>query len=310
MSVFTSITSPQLEIFLQAFNVGELKNFTGIQAGITNTNYFVDTTTGRYVLTIVENESAADVEWFMQLLDFLYQAKIPCAQPLKSDTGHYTGTLANKPATLVNCLPGADKTAVNPADCQMLGKQMAEMHLACRNYPSARIDSRGAAWRDSTSAQVLDRLNQHDSTLLNRELALQHKGLLDTLPRSIIHADLFRDNVLFDGDKISGIIDVYYACDGCMLYDLAIAYNDWVRHPTGEIDADRAIALLQGYESVRPWHDSEKNAWPVAVRAAALRFWLSRLQDLHFPPDGAITHTKDPAIFQTILDNSGNYPAH
>lgn len=286
--------------------MGALEKFTGIQAGITNTNYFVDTSTGRYVLTIVENESANDVEWFMQLLDFLYHANIPCAQPLKSDTGCYTRTLAEKPATLVNCLQGADKTTVDPTDCRTLGVQMAKMHLACRNYQSARADSRNSAWRDNTSEQVLGCLNQHDSSLLKRELAMQNTGILDTLPRSVIHADLFRDNVLFNGDQISGIIDVYYACNGCMLYDIAIAYNDWCRHQDGTVDGERAVALLQGYESIRPWHNSEKNAWPIAIRAAALRFWLSRLQDLHFPPEGAITHIKDPAIFQTILENSAN----
>ncbi len=304
MSVFTTITHTQLDTFLQQFSVGALKQFSGIQAGITNTNYFVDTSTGRYVLTIVEHESATDVEWFMQLLNFLHQSDIPCAQPVKSNTGQYTRTLCNKPATLVNRLRGADKAEVTSTDCLIMGEQMAKMHLACRNYRSARIDSRGAAWHDATSKQVLSQLDPRYQSLLQRELAVQNKRTLDTLPRSVIHADLFRDNVLFDGNQISGIIDVYYACDGCMLYDIAIAYNDWCRHSDGQIDASRAAALLKGYESVRPWHDSEKKAWPTAIRAAALRFWLSRLQDFHFPADGTLTHIKNPAIFQTILENS------
>ena len=126
------------------------------------------------------------------------------------------------------------------------------------------------------------------------------------MPRSVIHADLFRDNVLFEQSNISGVIDVYYACDGCMLYDIAIAFNDWCRRPDGSVDEERADALLQGYESVRQWNSSEKDAWPLAIKAAALRFWLSRLQDLHFPPDGELTHTKDPTIFQAILEISNS----
>ena len=302
MSVFTSISHTQLESFLKGFSVGKLEGFTGIQAGITNTNYFVDTSRGRYVLTIVEHESASDVEWFMQLLDYLYDSNIPCAKPLKSDAGFYTETLSGKPATLVNCLAGTDKTQVNSADCHALGEQMAHMHMACRNYISDRTDSRGARWRENTGKQVLSHLNPQEAKLLKQELALQSAAILDTLPQSIIHADLFRDNVLFENNRISGIIDVYYACNGCMLYDIAIAYNDWCRHTDGTVDHERGEALLQGYQSIRPWHPSESNAWPIAIRAAAVRFWLSRLQDLHFPPDGALTHTKDPAIFQTILE--------
>lgn len=304
MSVFTSITKQQLEPFLQGYRVGELKALTGIQAGITNTNYFVDTSSGRYVLTIVENESAADVEWFMQLLDTLHTANIPCARPIQSDNNTYTGTLSGKPATLVNCLPGADKAEVAASDCYALGVQMANMHLVCEDYPSLRADSRGPAWRDATARQVMNCLSASNQSLLQRELEIQAASHLDTLPRSVIHADLFRDNVLFDQSIISGIIDVYYACDGSMLYDIAIAFNDWCRLPDASVDTERASALLEGYESVRRWDSTEKDAWPVAIKAAALRFWLSRLQDLHFPPDGELTHTKDPTIFQIILEQS------
>lgn len=304
MSVYTSISSHQLEPFLRHYNVGELKQFTGIQAGITNTNYFVDTSTGRYVLTIVE--SATDVEWFMQLLGFLHQSDIPCAEPLRSADGSYTGTLAGKPATLVHCLKGTDKSDVCGADCRQLGEQIARMHLACRNYPPYRHDSRGLQWHLDTASRVQTKLSARENTLLDREINFQRLGSLDTLPRSVIHADLFRDNVLFDDNTISGIIDVYYACDGCMLYDIAIACNDWCRRPDGTIDKCREEALIDGYESVRRWHLSERKAWKTAIRAAALRFWLSRLQDMHFPTGGEITHIKDPSIFQIILETTDN----
>ncbi len=306
MSVYTTISNHQLEPFLRQYNVGELKQFTGIQAGITNTNYFVDTSTGRYVLTIVENESATDVEWFMQLLGFLHQSDIPCAEPLQTADGEYTGTLAGKPATLVHCLQGADKSAVSGEDCRQLGVQIARMHLACRNYRPYRANSRGLQWHLDTAARLHTKLTATENTLLDREIRFQRSATLDTLPRSVIHADLFRDNVLFDNNSISGIIDVYYACDGCMLYDIAIACNDWCRHPDSTIDKHREKALIEGYESVRRWHLSEKKAWDTAIRAAALRFWLSRLQDMHFPTGGEITHIKDPAIFQTILETAVN----
>ena len=301
MSVFTSVDTDQLNDFLKNYPAGSLQSFKGIEAGITNSNFFVNTDTDRYVLTIVEQESHTDVEWFMQLLAYLHTRNIPCALPLKSSSGHYTQTLANKPATLVECLQGADKTSVTDNDCESIGKVLANFHVSCRDYSLKRTDSRGAAWREETALKVRGRLDAKNKNLLDEQMQSGYAELCDTLPASVIHADLFRDNVLFANDSISGIIDFYYACNGCMLYDLAITFNDWCRNDATDTDISKARALFKGYESVRPLEAAEKTAWPAIVSCAALRFWLSRLADLHFPPDALMTYTKDPGPFQSML---------
>ncbi len=310
MSVFTKINSQQLEAFLKSYPVGTLSGFTGIEAGITNSNFFVDTDTGRYVLTIVEHEHHDDVEWFMQLLAYLHSNNIPCALPVKANNS-YTSTLAEKPATLVECLQGAEKVIVNPDDCHAIGQVMAQFHTSCEDYKTTRQDSRGAEWRAQIAEKVDGKISDKERRLLNELMQASSSASLDALPASVIHADLFRDNVLFyensnhaGAARISGIIDFYYACNGCMLYDLAITFNDWCRDENGTIERENAKALLQGYESVRPLQAAEQHAWPDAVRCAALRFWLSRLHDLHYPPEALMTYTKDPAPYEKILTES------
>lgn len=303
MSVFTSIDMPQLAAFLKNYSVGEPSAFTGIEAGITNSNFFIDTETGRYVLTIVENESFTDVEWFMQLLAYLHQNAIPCAAPMQANNGSYTKPLAMKPATIVQCLQGSDKTKVSSSDCNALGKVLASFHKSCQNYTLKRKDSRGPEWRTATAEKVRGKLNIEAQALLDKHMQADYAATLSSLPGSVIHADLFKDNVLFDGDDISGIIDFYYACNGCMLYDLAITFNDWCRDETTQINLDLARALISGYHSVRPLEPAEFTHWPEAMYCAALRFWLSRLSDLHFPPDAVTTYTKDPAPLQKILSS-------
>ena len=301
MSVFTAIDLKQLNNFLTSYPVGAANSFTGIEAGITNSNFFIDTKTDRYVLTIVENEGHEDVEWFMQLLAYLHQNKIPCAKPMQASTGSYTSTLADKPATVVQCLKGADKLQVTADDCYAIGQVQASFHTSCQNYPHTRNDSRGAVWRQQTANKVRDKLDPQDLKLLDQQMSSDCWNVLEQLPQSVIHADLFRDNVLFNEDNISGIIDFYYACTGCMLYDLAITFNDWCRDASSRIDRTRAKALLTGYGSIRPLQPEEQTSWPEAIRCAALRFWLSRLVDLHYPPDALMTYTKDPTPLRNIL---------
>jgi len=304
MSVFTPINEHQLGAFLKNYPVGELQGYCGIEAGITNSNFFVDTDSGRYVLSIVEHETHADVEWFMQLLSFLHRKNIPCAKPVQATSGDYTLELADKPATLVQCLNGADKAYVDESDCAALGKVLANLHVSCRDYPSTRKDSRGNSWREATATKIRNKLSSEDRDLLDVKMSQDYQSLLAALPGSVIHADLFRDNVLFANDKVSGIIDFYYACNGCMLYDLGITFNDWCRDDNMEVNPERARALLGGYESVRPLRTMERELWPEAIECSALRFWLSRQHDLHFPVAGMMTFTKDPKPLEKILRES------
>ena len=301
MSVFTSIDSPQLESFLSAFPVKKLIQFRGIEAGITNSNFFVDAQCGYYVLTIVEHESSDDVEWFMHLLAFLHRNNIPCAKPIASETGEYSKTLAGKPATLVERLSGKEITSVSTANCSQIGEVLAQLHVSCLDYSSHRVDSRGPEWRDQTARKIRTKLMPDEKQLLDEKMSAQYAQTMERLPSSVIHADLFRDNVLFDAGKIGGVIDFYYACTGCMLYDLAITFNDWCRDDTTRVDQQLAGALIKGYESIRPLNTRERSSWPDAVRCAALRFWLSRLCDLHFPPDALMTFAHDPTPLQKIL---------
>jgi len=289
-------------MFLANYPVDKLIEFTGIEAGITNSNFFVTTQTSQYVLTIVEHESAEDVEWFMQLLGFLHKSHIPCAEPIAANTDRYTQVLAGKPATLVEKLSGDEKVNVHADDCYEIGSVLAQLHVSCKNYPSKRLDSRGQPWHQQTADKVSSRLSKEDEQLLTSKMNESFIEKLSTLPSSVIHADLFRDNVLFDNGKISGIIDFYYACNDCMLYDLAIVFNDWCRCDDKTIDTLRARALFNGYEKVRPLQITEKAAWPQAVQRAALRFWLSRLHDWHFPIDGLLTSAHDPAPLKSILN--------
>ena len=308
MSVFTSIDSQQLETFLSAFPVQGLIDFNGIEAGITNSNFFVDAQCGCYVLTIVEHESNDDVEWFMRLLAFLHQNNIPCAKPIVSKTGEYTKALAGKPATLVERLSGKEITKVSTDNCHQIGQVLAQLHVSCLDYSSHRADSRGPEWRDQTAQKIRIRLDHEDKQLLDEKMNTEFVQTMQRLPGSVIHADLFRDNVLFDDGKIGGIIDFYYACTGCMLYDLAITFNDWCRDENTSVDLKKADALLKGYEKIRALTDAERDAWPLVVQCAALRFWLSRVHDFHFPYAGVITSVHNPQPFKKILlERSASY---
>ena len=178
---------------------------------------------------------------------------------------------------------------------------LARMHLAAADYPAKMSNPRGPAWWSRTAKALMPVLASEAATLLRQELALQQEHRLDNLPVGVIHADLFHDNVLLDGDQVGGFIDFYYACNDALLYDLAIAVNDWGAQPDGDIDAERAHAMLAGYQSIRSLTPEEVAAWPVLLRAAALRFWVSRLQDFHAPSEGEMVLVKDPAWFQRII---------
>jgi homoserine kinase type II len=300
MSVFTTVTSEQLRTWLRHYPVGDLRDLQGIAAGITNTNYFVTTEQGRYVLTLFEKNSADDLPFFLDLMTHLAERGVPCPRPVISEAHQSLAELNGKPATLVTCLPGRDVELPSVAQCREVGRVLAEMHVAGQTFTTQMPNPRGVAWREATAARLMGVLGEEDRAMLKDELAFQ--ASLDTaaLPHGVIHADLFRDNVLFDGEKLGGLIDFYYACNGILLYDVAIAVNDWCECGSG-IDEERMLALLRAYHAVRPLNDAEHQAWPAMLRCAALRFWLSRLYDLHYPQAGELTHAKDPQHFQKIL---------
>ncbi len=303
MSVFTRIETPELAAFLAGYPVGALRSFTGIESGIENTNYFVSTTTGEYVLTLFERVDPADLPFFLQLTAFLAEHAIPCAHPVRGGNGEYVGTLHGKNAALVMRLYGQSVTAPSLAHCAAIGAALGQMHKAGAAFVfgGERPNPRGPRWWRATAERLAGHLGTEDAGILEEELRFQGLYRFADLPRGICHADLFRDNALFDGERLTGVIDFYYACTDTWLYDLAITVNDWASEADGRLDFGRAEALVAAYQQVRALTSIERGAWPVLLRAAALRFWLSRLADLHFPRAGELTHTKDPLVFRRIL---------
>lgn len=301
MSVFTTVTEAQLRVWLQNYPLGDLLELKGIASGITNTNYFVTTTTGRYVLTLFEKNSADELPYFLDLMSHLAEHEIPCPSPIRMHDGKTLSILNGKPAALVSCLRGKSLELPSSKHCKEIGLVLARMHLAGASFDLDMRNPRGSEWRSETAASVLPFMSEDMRTFLQLELEQQAAYAMADLPRGVIHADLFRDNVLFDGDVLGGLIDFYYACNDALLYDLAITVNDWCFESDGCLDPKRVDALLDAYQSVRVLTDAEIAAWPMMLRIAALRFWLSRLYDMYFPQEGELIHAKDPLHFQHIL---------
>jgi homoserine kinase type II len=301
MSVFTTVTAEDLGPFLKRYSIGSLLELKGIAAGITNTNYFVTTTHGRYVLTLFENLAADELPFYVNLMAHLAHHGIAVAAPIANLADQYVDELNGRPTLLVQCVPGTVVDEPSAAQCAEVGEMLAQMHLAAASYRGEMKNPRGADWWDATAPQLFALMGGADAELLRRELALQAGQGFADLPRGVIHADLFRDNVLLNGDHVGGFIDFYYACNDVLLYDLAITLNDWCVSESGDIDAERAKALLQGYQGVRVLQANEVVAWPVVLRAAALRFWVSRLHDFYKPAAGEMTFAKDPGHFQRVI---------
>ena len=301
MSVYTSIDENELKSFLANYNVGELVDYQGISDGIENTNYFVNTSDGRFVLTIFEHHSFEEMQYYLNLMHHLTDHGVPSANPVADKQGHYLSHFKDKPIALVERLNGGStiKTTIN--HCQQLGAAMGKMHTAGLTYGAHQENPRGPAWCQHTAHKVIDKLSQSEQQMLDDEIHFQKEKRHAELPRGVIHADLFRDNALWDGDNFSGIIDFYYSCDDVLLYDLAVTANDWCVNDDLSLNQDKVIALLSHYNRYRALQENEQTYWPAMLRAGALRFWLSRLYDKHFPRDGELVHTKNPDEFKTIL---------
>ncbi|MEJ2141511.1 MAG: homoserine kinase [Gammaproteobacteria bacterium] len=301
MSVYTTIERDELDAFLQHYPVGKLLDYEGISAGIENTNYFVDTEQGRFVLTIFESLSREELPFFLDLMAHLAEHDVPSAHPKADNEGRYLRELKQKPAALVQRLAGASVEHPSVVQCAALGKALGHLHVAGQSFSGNRDNERGPHWWHETASAVMPHLSGEEQQLLEAELHFQRQHEHDNLPRGVIHADLFRDNALFNGDELTGLIDFYYACNDVLLYDVAVTVNDWCTNPDGSLDKSRLDALLNAYQQERPLTGEEQTSWQVMLRAGALRFWLSRLQDKYFPREGEITHIKDPDVFKRIL---------
>lgn len=303
MSVFTKVTPDELGAWLRGYSIGTLTELQGILAGIENTNYFVTTTQGRYVLTLFEKLKPDELPFYLELMAHLSSHGLPCPRPIANQENHYLGHLNGKPAALATRLAGAPVTDPTPAHCARVGEVLADLHLAGHSYKGHLDNLRGPKWWTVTAPLLLPFLDEGERALLLDEVAFQAGHRLDALPRGVVHADLFRDNVLFAGDAIGGVIDFYFACVDVLLYDVAITVNDWCTTADCRLDPERTGALLGAYRAARDFTADEKQAWPVMLRAGALRFWVSRLYDFHLPRPGDLTHAHDPSRFRDILRN-------
>jgi len=303
VAVFTGVTREQLSAWLADYPLGSLLEFEGIPEGIENTNYFVTTSGGRFVLTLFEKLTPAELPFYLDLMAHLAQHGIPCPRPMADQRGRLLGELNGKPACIASRLSGQSVRHPSLAQCAAMGAMLAQMHVAGQSFGGQMADPRGAAWRSAAAKAVLPFLPPQEAALLQSEVALHAQGALDDLPRGMIHADLFRDNVLMEGDRVGGLIDFYFACSGALLYDVAITVNDWCLDGADKLDGERTRALLRAYHAVRPFSAQEAECWPLALRVAALRFWISRLFDLHLPREGELVNPRDPEPFKRILLN-------
>jgi len=301
MSVYTAVNETEVAAWLKSYSVGTLLELKGIAAGIENTNYFVTTTHGRYVLTLFERLPREDLPFYLGLMTHLAHDGVPCPLPIADRAGRTLGELNGKPAALVSRLAGAWVQHPTAAHCAEVGRVLARMHVSAQTYGGALENPRGPRWWRWAAPQVLPFLDDERRALLESELRVQSTYRFSDLPRAAVHADLFRDNVLFDGERIGGVIDFYFAGVDALLFDVAVTVNDWCVAPDGRIDAERAVALLSAYREVRPFTALERGAWSIMLRAAALRFWLSRLYDFHLPRPGELVHAHDPEHFRRIL---------
>ena len=301
MAVFTRILRDEVQTWLTQYSVGTLIDFRGIESGIENTNYFVTTSEGEFVLTLFEVLQPQELPFYLNFMAHLANHGIPCPRPIANLQNQYLGQLKNKPTSLVSRLEGTSVLKPSATHCGKVGKLLANMHLAGKSYPLHLDNPRGAAWRKQAAVKVWEFLTGEESELLQNELNFQDSIDTSALPRGVIHADLFRDNVLFRGADIGGVIDFYFAGVDSWLFDLAVTANDWCVALPGELDPERLSAMLDAYCALCPMTDLEKQLWPAMLRSAALRFWLSRLYDFYLPRQGEIIKAHDPAHFQKIL---------
>ena len=309
MSVYTTVSAEDLDAWLARYAIGSLVAHEPIASGIENTNYFVTAARGRFVLTLYERLPAEELPFYLNLMAHLARAGAAVPAPEPDRTGALFSILCGKPASLIARVDGAPKLSPRPADCVAAGEALARLHRAALDYRGRLGNRRGPAWWRQAARAVRPFLDADQQRLLADELKFQTGFGRARMPRAAIHGDLFRDNVLFDGDRVAGIIDFGFAATDFLAYDLAIAVNDWCVHADGALDDARAGAFVDAYDAVRPLDAEERGQWPALLRAAALRFWLSRLYDLHLPRPGELVHAHDPAAFERILRARAGTPA-
>ena len=301
MSVYTSISASEIESIIGSYQLAPLIGYTGISAGIENTNYLLNTAQGDFVLTLYEHFKAQEILPYLDLLVQLAEHESYYPVPLADAQHEYLQVLAGKPAALFKCLPGKSVQQTTSEQYQAVAEALARLHLHSSGLTFRKTNSRNIAWIHGIAKQVNPHLSAQDSMLLEDELGFQSKHPLQHLRQGIIHADLFKDNVLFVGERLTGMLDFYMACYDCYLLDIAITLNDWCINLHGQYIHTRQAVFMSTYQQLREIDQQEQKYLPVFLRRACLRFWLSRLEHKLNPKKGVITQEKDPERFKKLL---------
>ena len=306
MAVYTEVSFAEAQIFFASLQLGELIAIAPCAGGIENTNYFTDLDSGSYVLTLFERLSFAQLPFYLHLMKHLASRGIPVPDPAADVSGEILHRLKGKPAAVVNRLRGHSELAPTAAHCTAVGAMLARMHLAGRDFPLHQPSLRGLNWWNETVPVVLPFLNPAQRSLILGELAFQNhlaaSPAWQALPKGTVHADLFRDNVMFENGELTGFFDFYFAGCDTFLFDIGVCLNDWcVDLESGANQPAQAHAFLDAYQSVRALNLHERRLLPAFQRAAALRFWLSRLWDFHRPREAALLKAHDPTHFERVL---------
>jgi homoserine kinase type II len=319
MAVFTEVAFDDARALVARLALGELRELRGITSGIENTNYFVTCSRGEYVLTLFERLGFEQLPFYLHLMKHLALRGIPVPEPQADASGEILHSLYGKPAAVVNKLSGGHQLAPDQHHCEQVAAMLARMHLAGADFGMVQPNLRGVQWWSETVPLVRPFLTPPQLELIDGELAYQQalaaSPMLPSLPRGPIHADLFRDNVMFEGlhghEKLTGFFDFYFAGVDAFLFDIAVCLNDWcIDLDSGRLDEERAAHFCAAYDRVRPLTSGEQRLMPAMLRAAALRFWISRLWDLHLPRDASLLKAHDPGHFERVLRERVAAPWH
>ena len=321
MAVYTEVAAQEASALMQQLGLGELRTLQGCAGGIENTNYFVTTELAgqsrELVLTLFERLSLEQLPFYLRLMKHLAQHDVPVPEPSANQQGDLVFEFKGKPTAVVERLRGASELKPSKQHCALVGAMLARMHLAGRDFDLQQPNLRGLAWWEETVPVVLPYLSASQATLIQSELAYQVHVARDAhysaLPRGPIHADLFRDNVMFErvgGElRLTGFFDFYFAGVDNWLFDIAVCLNDWCVEPlTGAHQSGLCESFLEAYQDLRPLSGAERRLLPALLRAAALRFWISRLWDLHLPRQASVLKPHDPAQFERILRQRVAHP--
>ncbi|ABS62308.1 homoserine kinase [Parvibaculum lavamentivorans DS-1] len=305
MAVYTEVPDEELEAFLATYDIGTLMSYKGIAEGVENSNFMLHTDAGTYFLTLYEKRVAeSELPFFLGLMNHLVDRGISCPTPIRNRKGEMLGRLAERPAAIVSFLEGISVRRPQPRHCVELGRALAQLHMAGADFKLARKNALNVDGWGPLFDSCRDGIDAYQPGLaqeLDKELAVLTREWPRDLPHGVIHADLFPDNVFFIGDRLSGLIDFYFACNDAFAYDLAICLNAWCFEADGSFNITKARALLQAYTQVRPLEPAEIHALPLLARGSAMRFLLTRLYDLINHPPGAFVKPKDPKEYLTRL---------